>query len=376
MRARHNFSFFGHAFLSLSHPLSGAVAQLPQGCGGTLGFLDITSSNFYSPVYTCSGVIPRSGFQGYTGLVSSIITANEAACGDQCGSEWYLHWSNPEGLGATGALWFSSNQTCQCWYIGGATGDLIEATGSSESATYIDYFNAFGPPPAAENWGAFTCPEGSPSINWGTYGLCYDLTVIPAGPPLAQLGMIGGCATTCANDYNGQYVITDNEDNCNCYGDLAGLKYSFNFSSPYKVMDFYDFTPHPTSTSTIKSTSRTGTTSSKTSSKSSSTSSFHSTSSSILKPSSTSTSHLISVSTSLSKSSSLSTTSKSSSPTQSILKSTTTSKSSSSSKTTSTTESSSISKSLSTSTTKFTTTSKSSSISTSKTTSKSTSKAG
>jgi hypothetical protein len=160
MHYRTRFMLFPLSLLLLVRTV---VAFLPYGCGGTLGILSVTAPGFDSLVWYCSDIIPVVGFEGGIFLTSTWLESSLSDCGNTCASYWYLLPNLPPNMGDTGALYFP-NSTCQCWWLGDDIGDLVASTDGSESATFIDFFNAFGPPTQAQYWGVFTCPEGASSF--------------------------------------------------------------------------------------------------------------------------------------------------------------------------------------------------------------------
>jgi hypothetical protein len=184
------------------------------------------------------------------------------------------------------AFWYPSDKICQCWVVG----DLgYDATYEENGATWIDFLSleSNSAPTPAQDWGEFTCPEGCYSGTIpGISGWCGWISIEPAAP---SLGLCAGCPVA------GQWYVETNE--CECYGDLKGLKAWFNYSSELLVIDRWDFTaPVATSTSTssksslktLSSVKTTSQTSSKTSLKSSATNKSSSKATTSVKPTSTS----------------------------------------------------------------------------------------
>jgi hypothetical protein len=143
------------------------------------------------------------------------------------------------------------------------------------------------------------------SCSGGAASYCGPLTIEPAQPALANLGIIGGCAGFCSEYPGFQWVLSQSPSYCICYGDLVGLKVTLNYSSTDYIIDYYNFEPHPTTSSTSVATEKSTTTSSRSNSspttKSSSKSSSHMTSKTTTS-SSRSTSSLATKSTSKSNS--------------------------------------------------------------------------
>jgi len=100
------------------------------------------------------------------------------------------------------------------------------------------------------------------SCSGGAASYCGPLTIEPAQPALAILGIIGGCAGFCSEYPGFQWVLSQSPSDCICYGDLAGLKVTLNYSSTDYIIDYYDFESHPTTSSTSVGTKKSATTSS------------------------------------------------------------------------------------------------------------------
>ncbi|KAF8847129.1 hypothetical protein BDZ45DRAFT_755227 [Acephala macrosclerotiorum] len=243
--------FVSLGVLCLSIILQGAAA-LPNGCGGSLKFVEINGQN---------------------GLTATYTTSDDQACGNGCAA-----WIGVLGVpGLMAAIRHYDNDSCECWQIGFIeTGNVTPATGASNNATFID-FEDIGTlsPTAPQDWGIFTCPEGSTKavtpydLGQPGVGVCSWITVIPTQPPVASLGLEG--AGICRDQYNAQYAIEAANGYVTCYNDLAGAKYHFNYSSPNALYDLVDFlVPPATSTPTTSSTKTSSViTSTKSSSKSS-----------------------------------------------------------------------------------------------------------
>ncbi|KAH6695945.1 hypothetical protein BKA61DRAFT_583987 [Leptodontidium sp. MPI-SDFR-AT-0119] len=223
--------------LSLIAILCYGVIALPYGCQGTIEVLDVPSFGRY---WACAGVELFQGFNADSFLAAS--TQQDAkTCANYC-----LETSGPDGL-RTGT-WNSQDNTCDCW-----AANYPDQPAATPGVTFIDFFAAWDGqhPPAEQNWGVFTCPEGAASGPFGSVGnWCGPLTIEPAQPALAQYGITGICYASCLQHSGFQWLLTDAEGTCNCYGDLAGVKVILNYSSPYSVADYYDFVPHPTTSTT------------------------------------------------------------------------------------------------------------------------------
>lgn len=102
------------------------------------------------------------------------------------------------------------------------------------------------------------------------------LTIEPAQPALADIGVIGGCSGFCSKYPGSQWVLSKSPSDCICFSDLAGLKVTLNYSSTDYIIDYYDFEPHPTPSSSSIATKKSTTISSRstTSSATKSTSKF------------------------------------------------------------------------------------------------------
>jgi hypothetical protein len=107
---------------------------------------------------------------------------------------------------------------------------LVASTDASHGATFIDFFDGFGVPTQAQDWGIFTCPEGASSLIFAGppgWGECSSLSATPAGPPIAFGGDIGGgCGSLCGTNYNAEYGLIVDYGECYCYDDLKGLNMS------------------------------------------------------------------------------------------------------------------------------------------------------
>jgi hypothetical protein len=101
------------------------------------------------------------------------------------------------------------------------------------------------------------------SCSGGAASYCGPLTIEPAQPALAILGIIGECAGFCSEYPGFQWVLSQSPSDCICYGDLAGLKVTLNYSSTDYIIDYYDFESHPTTSSTSVATKKSATTSSR-----------------------------------------------------------------------------------------------------------------
>ncbi|KAI0965167.1 hypothetical protein F4678DRAFT_453666 [Xylaria arbuscula] len=244
--------FFCAIGLSL---LCNSAFALPYGCGGALGVVNVTKGGFDGLIWTCSGIDPgyRSLYEsGQNTLLSTTEQSNATNCANYC-SSWYS-----KGLNA--GVYYP-NSTCQCWTYGDINTSPSAATATSGNATFLDFYetgNLYGPPPAVD-WGVFTCPAGAyrnyVGQQGGFYGACYPLTIDPGQKALADCPSSGAHweIWTTVNGFN---VIT-------CYATLSLVKVSVNFSSPYTLVDVYDFTTHTSSSSTSTSVKSTSTTTSK-----------------------------------------------------------------------------------------------------------------
>lgn len=250
-------TMWSYAFLSALY-LCGVATALPGGCGGKLGILNVTSPDYSDLVWTCAGINPRSLYaSGQNYLYAATTKANVSACANYCGE-----------FGGMNAAVFYTNKTCACWEFGDVVTSPSAADSKSNNATYIDFYET-GPlyrPAEPRDWGVFTCPAGAWSI-YATYPICYPLNFKPAGPPLVNLGNQGSaCGHLCAS-HNAHYAVLENWGNCSCYESLGGLKVAYNYTSPYQLIDIYDFVSHTTSstktTTTKKPTSTKKTTTTK-----------------------------------------------------------------------------------------------------------------
>ncbi|KAI1152426.1 hypothetical protein F4825DRAFT_475977 [Nemania diffusa] len=300
--------FLGAIGISL---LPNCVFALPYGCGGTLGVVNVTKGAFDGLIWTCSGI--DTGYRslyasGQNTLWSTTKQTNATNCANYC-SGWYTNGLN--------AGVYYPNSTCQCWTYGDINTSPSAATAASENATFLDFYetgNTYGPP-AAVDWGVFTCPAGAYRNYVGQrgsfYGACYPLTIDPGQKALADCPS-SGAHWEIWTKVNGFNVIT-------CYATLGLAKISVNFSSPYTLIDIYDFTTHMSTSSTSTTTESTSTTTSKKST----------TTSTSKKTTATTT-------TSSSKKSTITSTSKTTATTKKSITTTSTSKSTSTSKKTST----------------------------------------
>ncbi|KAI0529927.1 hypothetical protein GGR58DRAFT_525632 [Xylaria digitata] len=164
-------------------------------------------------------------------------------------SGWYKNGLN------TGVYY--PNSACQCWTYGDINTSPSAATETSGNATFPNFYetgNTYGPTVAVD-WGVFTCPAGAYHMYIGQqgrfYGASYPLTIDPGQKALANCPSSGAHweIWTTVNSFN---VIT-------CYAKLALAKASVSFSSPYTLVDLYDFTTHTSTSSTstcTKSTSK------------------------------------------------------------------------------------------------------------------------
>ncbi|KUJ13061.1 uncharacterized protein LY89DRAFT_200309 [Mollisia scopiformis] len=247
-----------HQLLALISVLFQCVLCLPGGCGGTLEILDISSPTYNDTVWACAGIERSSIFGGDALLLAASNQDNVTNCADYCATT-----SFPDGLMA--GIWDSDNSTCECWYIGDL--NYYDLPAASPGVTFIDFFEAWNPggrPSKAQNWGVFTCPAGAES-GWadaGNAAYCGPLTLEPAQPALAELGIIGDCWGFCLEYPGVEWVLSRSPSDCNCYGDLAGLKVTLNYTPTDFVIDYYDFEPHSTSSSTFVTTKTSPSTSS------------------------------------------------------------------------------------------------------------------
>ena len=256
--------------------LSGSAFALPYGCGGEVGTLNVTEGGYNGLIWTCSGIDPgypslyQSGQNYLWGLTE---THNVSECANYC-SDWF-----DDGMNA--GVYYP-NSTCECWVYGDLDTSPSAATATSGSATFLDFYetNSLGRPNTAQHWGEFTCPEGAYYNVVYEQGIpcqaCWPLTIEPGQAALKDCPSSGTQWETWAT-LNGFEAIT-------CYADLSAAKMSLNFSSPYTLVDVYDFTSH-TSTST-KATS-TSTSKKTTSTKKTTPTSTHHTSTSTRKSTST-----------------------------------------------------------------------------------------
>ncbi|KAI0435817.1 hypothetical protein F4803DRAFT_573637 [Xylaria telfairii] len=228
------------------------VLALPYGCGGALSVVNVTKGGFDGLIWTCSGIDPgyRSLYEsGQNTLWSTTEQTSATNCANYC-SGWYKNGLN--------AGVYYPNSTCQCWTYGDINTSPSAATATSGNATFLDFYetgNLYGPP-AAVDWGVFTCPAGAYRNFVGErgsfYGACYPLTIDPGQKALADCPSTGEHweIWTKVNGFN---VIT-------CYATLGLAKVSVNFSSPYTLVDIYDFTTRTSTLSTKTSTKSPSTT--------------------------------------------------------------------------------------------------------------------
>ena len=237
--------------------LSGSTFALPYGCGGEVGTLNVTRGGYKGLIWTCSGIDPRypSLYQsGQNHLWALAETRNALDCANYC-SGWFNDGMN--------AGVYYPNSTCECWGYGDPNTSPSAATATSGSATYLDFdeTSSLFRPNTAQHWGEFTCPEGAyhnTVYQQGIpYGACYPLTIKPGQAALKDCPS-SGTQWERWTSVNGFEVVSS------CYAKLSAAKVSLNFSSPYTLVDVYDFISH-TSTST-KATSTRGSTSKKTTS--------------------------------------------------------------------------------------------------------------
>ncbi|KAI0472241.1 hypothetical protein F4859DRAFT_515089 [Xylaria cf. heliscus] len=235
--------------------LSNRVFALPYGCGGTLGVVNVTKGGFDGLIWTCSGIDPgyRSLYaSGQNTLWGTTEQTNATNCANYC-SGWYRNGLN--------AGVYYPNSTCQCWTYGDINTGPSAATATSQNATFLDFYetgNTYGPP-AAVDWGVFTCPAGAYRTyvgeRGGFYGACYPLTIEPGQKALADCSS-SGYHWEIWTKVNGFNVVT-------CYATLALAKVSVNFSSPYTLVDIYDFTTQTSTSNTRTITKSTLTSTSK-----------------------------------------------------------------------------------------------------------------
>ena len=226
-------------FLVLIPIFLNAVWALPNGCGGTLGIQHINSTAYNGSVWSCAGISRSALFGGTKVLLEEGTQKTVKACGNFCAKTSYTN-------GLMAGIWTAKNETCECWYIGDLNYYNIPA--EKPGVVFIDFYeswNAGGRPPAAQKWGKFTCPEGAGSGgSWsgGQYTQwCGPLTAHPAKPAILKPNTQGNCWNYCIPHTSAQFVLSDNKGNCACYGDLADLKVTLNYSSPFYVYDAYDF---------------------------------------------------------------------------------------------------------------------------------------
>ena len=249
--------------------LSGSTFALPYGCGGEIGVLNVTEGGYNGLIWTCSDIDPGypSLYQsGQNYLYSLAETHNASDCANYC-SGWFNDGMN--------AGVYYPNSTCECWVYGDLNSSPSAATATSGSATFLDFYETEGlyRPNTAQHWGEFTCPDGA-YYNWFwqqgiPYRGCYPLTIEPGQAALKDCPSPGTQWETWTT-VDGWEVVTA------CYAKLSAAKVSLNFSSPYTLIDVYDFTSH-TSTSTKATSTSTSkkTTSTSTSKKTTSTSTHH-----------------------------------------------------------------------------------------------------
>ena len=277
--------------LSLLLPLllSTPAFALPYNCGGTVSTLNITTSTYDGLIWICSNINPNPpSLYGSTQnhLFSLTQLPTLSSCGTHCAA--YL----PSGMNA--GVYYP-NTTCECWGYGDPNTSPSAATPESGSATYLDFYEtgASSRPNSAQHWGGFTCPDGGyyNTVFQGgkAYGACWPLSIEP------EQGGLGGCGDSTSETPPGgtQWEVWTTESGFQvvkaCYAELSAVKAVLNFSSPYTLVDVYDFTSH-TSTSTSKKTTSTSSnkkTTSTSSSKKTTSTSTHQTSTSTRKSTST-----------------------------------------------------------------------------------------
>ena len=249
--------------------LPGSAFALPYGCGGEIGTLNVTEGGYKGLIWTCSGINPgyRSLYQsGQNYLFALAETHNASDCANHC-SGWFNDGMN--------AGVYYPNSTCECWVFGDLNTSPSAATATSGSATFLDFYETSGlyRPNTAQHWGEFTCPDGAyyntVYQNGIPYEACWPLNIDPGQAALKDCPSSGTQWETFVW-VNGYELVTT------CYAKLSAVKISLNFSSPYTLVDLYDFTSH-TSTSTKATSTSTSkkTTSTSTSKKTTSTSTHH-----------------------------------------------------------------------------------------------------
>ena len=249
--------------------LPGSAFALPYGCGGEIGTLNVTEGGYKGLIWTCSGINPRYPSlykSGQNYLFALTETHNASDCANHC-SGWFNDGMN--------AGVYYPNSTCECWAYGDLNTSPSAATAMSGSATFLDFYeiNGVSRPNTAQHWGEFTCPDGAyyntVCSNGIPYMACWPLNIDPGQPALKDCPSSGTQWETFVW-VNGYELVTT------CYAKLSAAKISLNFSSPYTLVDVYDFTSH-TSTSTKATSTRTSrkTTSTSTSKKTTSTSTHH-----------------------------------------------------------------------------------------------------
>ena len=272
-----SFAFSWIIRLSL---LSGGAFALPYGCGGEVGTLNVTEGGYNGLIWTCSGIDPRypSLYQsGQNYLYSLAETHNASDCANYC-SGWYNDGMN--------AGVYYPNSTCECWQYGDLNTSPSAATATSGNATFLDFYETMGlyAPNTAQHWGQFTCPDGA-YYNWFwqqgiPYRGCYPLSIEPGQAALKDCPSSGTQWETWTTE-NGWEVVTT------CYAKLSAVKVSLNFSSPYTLIDVYDFTSHTSTSTKAKSTSTSKKTTSTSTRKKTTSTSTHHTSTSTRKSTST-----------------------------------------------------------------------------------------
>ena len=248
--------------------LFGSAFALPYGCGGELGTLKVTEGGYKGLIWTCSGVDPKYPSLYHSGqnyLWARAETHNVSDCANYC-SGWFYDGMN--------AGVYYSNSTCECWAYGNPNTSPSAATATSGSATYLDFYetSSIFRPNTAQHWGKFTCPEGAYYNTVYQQGIpyraCYPLNIEPGQAALKDCPSSGTQWETWTS-VNGFKVAT-------CYAKLSAAKISLNFSSPYALVDVYDFTSHTsTSKKAISTSTSKKTTSTSTSKKTTSTSTRH-----------------------------------------------------------------------------------------------------
>ncbi|KAF5968522.1 hypothetical protein FCOIX_11372 [Fusarium coicis] len=211
-----------------------SATALPEGCGGSLGIVSITSAHIQGLRWTCSNIDPSSvPGSGDNLLLSHSTQSDVKKCGTYCGNHFL-----PGDVMA--AFWYPYNSMCQCWNIGLFKGSFTAARHKTSNITLVDFYDR--PPSPAVKFGVFTCPAGAYSAKMSTYGSCGPLIVTPASAPLVK----GTSALLTCRSVKAEYAIQNSKGTFDCYKGLSKAKYQYHYSSKLTLYDLVDF-PAPKS---------------------------------------------------------------------------------------------------------------------------------